>query len=229
MLDTRVPYDKSTVIWSPDGELVQLSYARRASEKGLSAIGMILDNETILLAGRTKADSLVETQSKIKNVDDSLYLLASGLSSDSNLLLYQARLIAQRHTMIYGEVIGPEALGRQLGDIMARHTLSGGLRAFGASLLIAGFHPADESPRILFVDNGGSFFTAKAYASGQDSEKIVGYFREHYKDGMTVEEGQQMILDAINFTISDQTKKLTDEDMEFHVVKPREYDDEFDY
>ena len=52
MIDTRVPYDKSTVIWSPDGELVQLSYARKASEKGLSAIGIILDTKTILLAGR---------------------------------------------------------------------------------------------------------------------------------------------------------------------------------
>ncbi|MHA2362756.1 MAG: hypothetical protein ACXAC7_02270 [Candidatus Hodarchaeales archaeon] len=220
MLDTRVPYDKSTVIWSPDGELVQLSYARRASEKGLSAIGMILDEETILLAGRTKRDELVETLSKIRVVDDSLFLLASGLSSDSNLLLFQARLTAQRHTMLYGEPIGPEALSRELGDIMARHTLSGGLRAFGASLLIAGFNPHNHNPRILFVDNGGSFFGAKAYASGADSDKIVSYFREHYKKPLSEEGGKKLILDAINFTISDQNKKLTDEDLEFLVIKP---------
>ncbi len=220
MLDTRVPYDKSTVIWSPDGELVQLSYARRASEKGLSAIGMILDDSTILLAGRTKLDELVETQSKIKLVDNGLYLLASGLSSDSNLLLSQARLISQRHTLIYGEIIGPEALARQLGDIMARHTLSGGLRAFGASLLIAGFDPSGKKPKILFVDNGGSFFSAKAYASGQDSEKIVSFFREHYKVGISVDGGKKLVLDAINFTITDQNKKIEEKDLEFQIVKP---------
>ena len=220
MLDTRVPYDKSTVIWSPDGELVQLSYARRASEKGLSAIGMILDDNTILLAGRTKLDELVETQSKIKLVDNGLYLLASGLSSDSNLLLSQSRLISQRHSLIYGEIIGPESLARQLGDIMARHTLSGGLRAFGASLLIAGFDPAAHKPKILFVDNGGSFFSAKAYASGQDSEKIVSFFREHYKTGISVDGGKKLVLDAINFTITDANKKIKEEDLEFQVVKP---------
>ena len=224
MLDTRVPYDKSTVIWSPDGELVQLSYARRASERGLSAIGMILDDSTILLAGRTKLDELVETQSKIKLVDNGLYLLSSGLSSDSNLLLSQARLISQRHTLIYGEIIGPEALARQLGDIMARHTLSGGLRAFGASLLIAGFDPSEKKPKILFVDNGGSFFSAKAYASGQDSEKIVSYFREHYKAGISVEGGKKLVLDAINFTITDQTKKIEEKDLEFQIVKPADGD-----
>lgn len=225
MLDTRVPYDKSTVIWSPDGELVQLSYARRASEKGLSAIGMILDNNTILLAGRTKLDELVETQSKIKIVDNGLYLLASGLSSDSNLLLYQSRLISQRHTLIYGEIIGPEALAKQLGDIMARHTLSGGLRAFGASLLIAGFNPNDKKPKILFVDNGGSYFSARAYASGQDSEKIVSFFREHYKTGISVEGGKKLVLDAINFTITDANKKIKEEDLEFQVIKPVNGDD----
>ena len=222
MLDTRVPYDKSTVIWSPDGELVQLSYARRASEKGLSAIGMILDDKTILLAGRIKVDELVETQSKIRIVDNGLYLLASGLSSDSNLLLSQSRLISQRHSMIYGETIGPEALARQLGDIMARHTLSGGLRAFGASLLIAGFNPTDSSPKILFVDNGGHFFSAKAFASGQDNDKIISFFREHYKKGISVDGGKKLVLDAINFTITDDNKKIKEEDLEFKVITPAE-------
>ena len=177
MIDTRVPYDKSTVIWSPDGELVQLSYARKASEKGLSAIGMILDEKTILLAGRIKTDELVETQSKIKLIDDNLYVLASGLSSDSNLLISQARILAQRHVLTYGESIGPEALARQLGDMMARVTLSGGLRAFGASIITAGFQPHTNQPKIFFVDNGGSFFSAKAYSSGQDTERIVAFFR----------------------------------------------------
>ena len=222
MLDTRVPYDKSTVIWSPDGELVQISYARRASEKGLSAIGMILDNKTILLAGRIKLDELVETQSKIRVVDNGLYLLASGLSSDSNLLLSQSRLISQRHSMIYGEIIGPEALAKQLGDIMARHTLSGGLRAFGASLLIAGFNPHDKSPKILFVDNGGHYFSAKAFASGQDNDKIISYFREHYKKGSSTADGKKMVLDAINFTISDENKKIKEEDLEFKIITPVE-------
>ncbi|MFW9928099.1 MAG: hypothetical protein ACFFD1_01755 [Candidatus Thorarchaeota archaeon] len=218
MIDNRVPYDKSTVIWSPDGELVQLSYARRASEKGLSAMGLILDDHTILLAGRTKKDELVETQSKIKMVDDNLYLLASGLSSDSNLLLTQARVNAQRHTLVYGESIGPEALARTLGDMMARVTLSGGLRAFGTSLIIAGFHPTDQKPKIFFVDNGGSFFSAKAYASGQDTERIVSYFREHYQSPSSVEEGKKLVVDALNTITTDPNKKVTEEDLEFLVI-----------
>ena len=220
MLDTRIPYDKSTVIWSPEGELVQLTYARRASERGQPAIGLILNDTTMLLAGRTRVDELVEKQSKIKEVEKSLYFLPSGLISDSNYLLSQARLLSQKHTLVYGEVIGPEALAKQLGDLMARHTITGGLRAFGASILLAGFEPYSKKPKILFVDNGGSYISAKAHASGQDSGKIVTYLREHYKMGLSVEQGEKIVLEAINFTLLDQSQKLEAKDVDFQIVKP---------
>lgn len=219
MLDTRIPYDKSTVIWSPDGELVQLAYARRACERGQPAIAMILNNKTILLARKTRLDDLVEAESKIIVVDDGLYFLPSGLISDSNYLLSQSRFISQRHTLVYGEIIGPEALARQLGDIMARHTIQGGLRAFGCSVFLAGFDPSSKKPKILYVDNGGSFSSIKTLALGQDSGKIVAFLREHYKIGLSIEGAKNLVIDAINFTNTDPNNKI-EEDIEFQIVKP---------
>ena len=220
MFDTRVPYDKSSVIWSPEGELVQLAYARRASEKGQPAIGLILDDSTILLATKTNCDDLVQKPPKIQLIDECLYLLASGLLSDANLLLTQSRLINQRHELIYNEKIGPEGLTRKLGEIMANHTLSGGLRAFGVMLLIAGFDPISKKPQILSLDNGGSYISVKAWASGQDSYKLISYFREHYKKGVSIEEGKKLVLDALNNIIEKPTNKIEEKDMEFQIVKP---------
>ena len=54
MMDNRIPYDKAATIWSPDGELVQLSYARRATERGLPGVALILNEKEILLAARIK-------------------------------------------------------------------------------------------------------------------------------------------------------------------------------
>lgn len=222
MLDNRIPYDKSTVIWSPDGELVQLSYARRASDRGMPAMGLILNENKILLAGKTRIDELVELPAKIRLIDEGLYLLASGLISDSNLLLSQCRLISQRHTLIYGEIIGPEAIANQIGEMMAKNTLTGGLRAFGASLLIAGFETSRNKPKILAVDNGGSYISVKAHAIGQDSDKIIAYFREHYKQDITEEEGKKIILNAINFTIQKQDKKINESELEYLIIKASE-------
>lgn len=217
MMNSKIPYDKSTVVWSPEGELVQLSYARRASERGLSAIGIVLDDKTILLAGRIKKDVLIEPQPKIRMIADDLYFMASGLSSDSNLLLQQSRLVAQRHKLIYGEEIGPDSMAKIIGDLMARHTITGGLRAFGAALLMAGFKPHSREPRIIYIDNGGSFFSAKAYAAGEDSDKVVSFFRDNLKYPLTVDVGKKLVIDALNFA-SAEKDKITEDDVEFLVV-----------
>ena len=220
MVDTRIPYDKSSVIWSPDSDLVQLAYARRACERGQPAVGLILDNNTILLAGRKRVDELVELDSKINAIDIGLFFLPSGLISDSNYLLNQARLLSQQHTLINGEIIGPEALASQLGDIMAKHTISGGLRVFGTSVIIAGFDPGNKKPKLLALDNGGSFVSTKAHAYGQDADKIYAFFREHYRTNLSVEAGKKLASDAINFSIPDQNHKLEEKDIDFQIIHP---------
>ncbi|MHA1206297.1 MAG: archaeal proteasome endopeptidase complex subunit alpha [Candidatus Hodarchaeales archaeon] len=186
MYDSRVAYDKSAAMWSPDGELVQLSYARKASEKGAAAVGLILDKNTILLAGETLFDPLVVKPDKIQEIDEKLFLVASGLSTDSNLLIGQARLVAQQHRLIYGEKISVRALSQRLGDLMARHTIQGGLRPFGTALLLAGFNPISNDAELFFVDNGGSYFAVNAYAAGSGNERIIDSLRKEYKLGMDI-------------------------------------------
>lgn len=217
MYDQRVPYDKSAAIWSPDGELVQLSYARKASERGAAAIGMILDEKTILLAGETLFDPLVVRPDKIQKIDKNLFIVAAGLSTDSNLLIGQARIVAQQHRLIYGEKISVRALSSRLGDLMARHTITGGLRPFGTALLLAGFNPVDKISELFFVDNGGSFFAVNAYAAGSGNERIIDALRKQYKKGFTVEEAKKIVLDIVTTALG-KTEPLTEKELEIHIL-----------
>ena len=217
MYDQRVPYDKSAAIWSPDGELVQLSYARKASERGAAAIGMILDEQTILLAGETLFDPLVVRPDKIQKIDKNLYIVAAGLSTDSNLLIGQARIVAQQHRLIYGEKISVRALSSRLGDLMARHTITGGLRPFGTALLLAGFNPVDKVSELFFVDNGGSFFAVNAYAAGSGNERIIDALRKQYKKGFTVEEAKKMVLEVVTTALG-KKDPLTEKEVEIHIL-----------
>ncbi len=217
MYDSRIPYDKSAAIWSPDGELVQLSYARKASEKGAAALGMILDNKTILLAGETLFDPLVVKPDKIQEIDSRLFLIASGLSTDSNLLIGQARLVAQQHRLIYGEKISVRALAQRLGDLMARHTIQGGLRPFGTALLLAGFNPISKEAELFFVDNGGSFFAVNAYAAGSGNERIIDALRKEYKQGIDVEAAKKLVLEIIT-TALNKKETLTEKELEIQIL-----------
>ena len=217
MYDSRIPYDKSAAIWSPDGELVQLSYARKASEKGAAALGMILDNKTILLAGETLFDPLVVKPDKIQEIDEKLFLIASGLSTDSNLLIGQARLVAQQHRLIYGEKISVRALAQRLGDLMARHTIQGGLRPFGTALLLAGFNPISKEAELFFVDNGGSYFAVNAYAAGSGNERIIDALRKDYKQGIDVEAAKKLVLDIITAALN-KKETLTEKELEIQIL-----------
>ena len=217
MYDSRIPYDKSAAIWSPDGELVQLSYARKASEKGAAALGMILDSKTILLAGETLFDPLVVKPDKIQEIDNKLFLIASGLSTDSNLLIGQARLVAQQHRLIYGEKISVRALAQRLGDLMARHTIQGGLRPFGTALLLAGFNPISTEAELFFVDNGGSHFAVNAYAAGSGNERIIDALRKEYKQGIDVEAAKKLVLEIITAALN-KKETLTEKELEIQIL-----------
>ncbi len=218
MYDSRVAYDKSAAMWSPDGELVQLSYARKASEKGAAAVGLILDKSTILLAGETLFDPLVVKPDKIQEIDEKLFLVASGLSTDSNLLIGQARLVAQQHRLIYGEKISVRALSQRLGDLMARHTIQGGLRPFGTALLLAGFNPISNDAELFFVDNGGSYFAVNAYAAGSGNERIIDSLRKEYKLGMDVEPSKKLILEVMTSALN-KKELLTENELEIRILK----------
>ncbi len=218
MYDQRVPYDKSAAIWSPDGELVQLSYARKASERGAAAIGMILDEKTILLAGETLFDPLIVRPDKIQKIDKNLFVVAAGLSTDSNLLIGQARIVAQQHRLIYGEKISVRALAARLGDLMARHTITGGLRPFGTALLLAGFNPVNSISELFFVDNGGSYFAVNAYAAGTGNERIIDSLRKEYKSGFDVETAKKMVLDIVTIALG-KKDPLTEKEVEIHILR----------
>ncbi|MHA2217015.1 MAG: hypothetical protein ACXACY_13830 [Candidatus Hodarchaeales archaeon] len=197
MYDSRVAYDKSAAMWSPDGELVQLSYARKASEKGAAAVGLILDKSTILLAGETLFDPLVVKPDKIQEIDDKLFLVASGLSTDSNLLIGQARLVAQQHRLIYGEKISVRALSQRLGDL---------------------FNPISNHAELFFVDNGGSHFAVNAYAAGSGNERIIDSLRKEYKLGMDVEPSKKLILEIMTSALN-KKELLTENELEIRILK----------
>ncbi|MFW9855346.1 MAG: proteasome subunit alpha [Candidatus Thorarchaeota archaeon] len=216
--DIRSQYDRSAAIWSPDGELVQLSYARKASERGAAAVGMILDDSTILLAGETLFDPLVVRPDKIQEIDVNLFLVASGLSTDSNLLIGQSRLVAQQHRLIYGEKISVRALAQRLGDLMARHTIQGGLRPFGTALLLAGFNPVSKAAELFFVDNGGSYFAVNAYAAGSGNERVIDSLRKEYKRDLDVESAKKLVLEIVSNALG-KKEPMTEKELEIHILR----------
>ena len=124
------------------GRLFQVEYAIAAIQNAAAAIG-ILTQEGIVVVTEKKISSKLlspsKSSEKIYKIADHCFAAVAGLTSDANILINNARLLAARYEYTYTESVPVEQLVQQLSDYVHGYTQSGGLRPFGVSFLYAGW------------------------------------------------------------------------------------------
>lgn len=196
-------YDRAITMFSPDGRLLQVEYAKKTVRQGSTAIGMVCKDGVLLVTDKRIVDKLIVAESveKIWQVDDHIALTAAGILSDARILVERAQLKAQEHKVTYDSPIDVLTIVRDLANLKQMCTQSGGLRPFGVSLLIAG---ADETGVKLFeTDPTGIYFQYKATAIGEGELEVKNILTKEYKETLTLEEGMKLALSALKKTISD--------------------------
>ncbi|MBL7147863.1 MAG: archaeal proteasome endopeptidase complex subunit alpha [Nanoarchaeota archaeon] len=184
-------YDRSSTMFSPDGRLLQVEYAKKTVKQGTSAIGMICRDGVLLVADKRISDELIIPKSveKIFQVDDHICATASGILSDGRILIDRARLFAQQHRVTYDESIELKLLVKDICDIKQYFTQVGGARPFGVSLLFVGVNDDGE----LFVtDPTGIYFQYKATAIGEFENEIKSLLLKEYKEGLDINNGLKL-------------------------------------
>ena len=191
-------YDRATTVFSPDGRLCQVEYAKKAVEKGTTAVGIVFKGGGILATDKLIRSKLVNVKSieKVFKIDEHVGAVASGLVADARKLVDHARITAQREKVIYGEPIPVETLTREVCDLKQSYTQYGGVRPFGVSLLILG---ADKTGVRLFeTDPSGAFSEVYASAIGQGKKAAEEIFESEYSEGMSLEEAVKLAVKALN-------------------------------
>src|SRR5436853_5220190 len=136
----QMAYDRAITVFSPDGRLFQVEYARVAVTRGNTTVGLKFKNGIILMADKKIGSRLVETSSieKIFQIDEHVGAATSGLVADARVLVDYARLVAQINKVTYSERIGVDLLVKRICDYKQNYTQYGGVRPFGAPLRGAG-------------------------------------------------------------------------------------------
>ncbi len=196
-------YDRAITMFSPDGRLLQVEYAKKTVRQGSTAIGMVCKDGVLLVTDKRIVDKLIVAESveKIWQVDDHIALTGAGILSDARILVERAQLKAQEHKVTYDSPIDVLTIVRDIANLKQMCTQSGGLRPFGVSLLIAG---ADEAGVKLFeTDPTGIYFQYKATAIGEGEIEVKNILAKEYKETLTLEEGMKLALSALKKTITD--------------------------
>ncbi len=197
----QMGYDRAITIFSPDGRLYQVEYAREAVKRGATAIGIKTKEGVVVIADKRVGSKLLESDTieKIYKIDDHICAATSGLVADARVLVARARLEAQINRLTFDEPIGVKELARKICDFKQQYTQFGGVRPFGVSLLIAG---VDNEPKLFETDPSGALLEYKATAIGSERQKVMEYFEKEYRDEMSLNEAIHMGLVAMGKAIN---------------------------
>jgi proteasome alpha subunit len=194
-------YDRAITMFSPDGRLLQVEYAKKTVRLGNTAIGMVCKDGVILVTDKRIADKLVvpEAIEKIWQVDDHIMVTAAGILSDARILVERSQEKATSYRITYDSPIDVLSVVKDVANLKQFCTQSGGLRPFGVSLLVAG---VDEDGTKLFqTDPTGLFYQYKATVIGEGETDIEEILLKEYKDSMNVEEGLKLCISALKKAI----------------------------
>lgn len=210
-------YDR-TIMYSPDGRIIQVEYAKEAVRRGSSVIAIKCDDGIVILAeSRSYSKKLIEPNEKISQIDDNLYITFSGLLADSRVLINEARVFAQVHKITYGEECDVETLAWHLSKIAQRITQFGG-RPFGLTIIIAGVN--NSEPKLNVVEPSGAKHQAKAIAIGRNDNAFMDYLEEHYKPNLSLDECKILAEKAfIEINKDEYTYELLIMDFNNHKIK----------
>jgi len=191
-------YDRAITIFSPDGRLFQVEYAREAVKRGTTTVGVKFKDGVVLIVDKRIRSRLIEPDSieKIFQIDDYIGCATSGLVADARVLVDRARIDALINEITYDEKIQIKALVERISDFKQTYTQYGGVRPFGTSLLIAG---VDETgPRLFSTDPSGALMEYNAGSEGSGRSGAMAYFEENYKENLTLEEAIDMGIKAVH-------------------------------
>ena len=176
----QMGYDRAITVFSPDGRLYQVEYAREAVKRGTTAVGIKAKDGVVLIVDKRVSSKLLEASSieKIFKIDEHIGVASSGLVGDARALVDRARVECQINRVSYDEPIEVEALSKKLCDHMQSLTQYGGIRPYGTALLIAGV--SDGEFRLFETDPSGTLLEYKATGIGIGRPAAMKVFEEEY-------------------------------------------------
>ena len=212
-------YDRAITMFSPDGRLLQVEYAKKTVKQGSTAIGLTCSDGVVLVTDKRIVDPLVVTDAieKIFQIDSHMGATASGILSDARVLIERAQIKAQQHRVTYDTPIDVISIVKNVCDLKQITTQSGGYRPFGVSLLIAGID--DDGPKLFETDPTGIFFQYHAVVIGEGEDAVEQVLHKKYKPSMSIDEGIKLSVGALKEYLDE---KLTADRLDVAVIKADE-------
>ena len=209
-------YDYDSTIFSPDGRLYQVEYARETIKKGSTTLGLKFKDGVLILTYKNISSKLIEISStdKIEQIDDNIFCAYVGLSADARHLLNYSQEVAAINRIWYDEQIALKNLVEEICSYKHLFTTYNGLRPFGLILIIAGID--SKGVHLYGTDPSGAFLEHKAICEGKKNNLILKYLNRYYKESFTKEKAIKFAIDSIRKSLK---KKIDANNIEIGIIE----------
>ncbi len=200
----QMAYDRAITVFSPDGRLFQVEYAREAVRRGATTAGLVYANGVVLIADRRIPNpKLAEPSSleKIHQIDENIACATAGLVADARVLVDYARLAAQVNRVTYAEPMPVEMLVRRICDYKQQYTQFGGVRPFGTALLVGGYD--DTGIHLYETEPSGSMTSFKADSTGGNKGPVMELFEQKYRPGLDRDAAILLALEGLRAALEE--------------------------
>ena len=210
-------YDRAITVFSPDGRLFQVEYAREAVKRGTTTVGVKFKDGVVLIVDKRLSSKLIEPKSieKIFKIDSHIGCATSGLVADARALVDRARIECQVNAFNYSEDLAVETLVKKICDFKQSYTQYGGVRPFGTAMLMAGIDAS--GPHLYETDPSGAMMAYKAGGIGAGRNEVMEVFEKDFKDNMTQTQAVNLGLKALSAA---NENNLKSEVVEIAVINP---------
>ena len=224
----HMAYDRAITVFSPDGRLFQVEYAREAVKRGTTTVGVKFKDGVVLIVDKRLSSKLIEPKSieKIFKIDSHIGCATSGLVADARALVDRARIECQVNTFNYSEDLAVESLVKKICDFKQSYTQYGGVRPFGTAMLMAGIDAS--GPHLYETDPSGAMMAYKAGGIGAGRNEVMEVFEKDFKDNMTQNQAVNLGLKALSAANENNLKSevveiaIINPEKEFHTLSSEE-------
>ncbi len=194
----KMGYDRSITMFSPDGRLLQVEYAKKTVKQGSTALGIVCKDGVVFVSDKRITSKLMvpEAIEKMFKVDDHIGATAAGIISDARVLVDRAQLKSQQHAVTYDSKIDILSVVKEMCDLKQVCTQSAGLRPFGVSMLVGGVEE-DGTAKLFVTEPYGLYFQYKAAVIGEGETEIDAILQKKWKPSLSYEDGIKLGLSAM--------------------------------
>ncbi len=190
----------SNSVFLKDAEIKSLEEENIPTYKsGTTTVGLICKDAVIL--GTDKRASMAyfvasKTAEKLHKIQDFLYMTIAGSVADALYLVDILKAETSLYQLKHEKSIKVSSTGRLLSNILYQNKLY----PFEVGLILGGV-TEEEGPTLLNIGAYGSILPEKFCAVGSGQNFSYGVLEAKYKDGLTVNQGKEIVIKAVTSSI----------------------------